>query len=87
MKLLENKVALITGATRGIGHGIAFKLAQHGANIAFTYFKDETYAQSYVNAGLPGHDRARFSSLCLSNLGVWAENRDKERFLHLLARW
>jgi 3-oxoacyl-[acyl-carrier protein] reductase len=37
MKLLENKVALITGATRGIGRGIALKFAQQGANVAFTY--------------------------------------------------
>jgi 3-oxoacyl-[acyl-carrier protein] reductase len=37
MKLLEGKVALVTGASRGIGRGIAFKLAEHGANIAFTY--------------------------------------------------
>jgi 3-oxoacyl-[acyl-carrier protein] reductase len=37
MKLLENKVALITGATRGIGKGIALKFAEQGANVAFTY--------------------------------------------------
>ena len=37
MKLLQNKTALITGATRGIGKGIALVFAQHGANIAFTY--------------------------------------------------
>ncbi len=37
MKLLENKVAIITGASRGIGRGIALKFAQEGANIAFTY--------------------------------------------------
>jgi 3-oxoacyl-[acyl-carrier protein] reductase len=37
MKLLEGKIALITGASRGIGRGIALKFAQHGANVAFTY--------------------------------------------------
>jgi 3-oxoacyl-[acyl-carrier protein] reductase len=37
MKLLEGKVALITGASRGIGRGIAIKFAEQGANIAFTY--------------------------------------------------
>lgn len=37
MKLLENKTALITGATRGIGKGIAEVFARQGANVAFTY--------------------------------------------------
>ena len=37
MKLLENKTAIITGASRGIGKGIAQVFAQNGANIAFTY--------------------------------------------------
>ncbi|MBR4775926.1 MAG: 3-oxoacyl-[Bacteroidales bacterium] len=36
MKLLENKVALITGAARGIGKAIALKYASEGADIAFT---------------------------------------------------
>jgi 3-oxoacyl-[acyl-carrier protein] reductase len=37
MKLLEGKTALITGASRGIGRGIALKFAAQGANVAFTY--------------------------------------------------
>jgi 3-oxoacyl-[acyl-carrier protein] reductase len=36
MKLLEGKVALITGATRGIGKAIALQFAKEGCNIAFT---------------------------------------------------
>jgi 3-oxoacyl-[acyl-carrier protein] reductase len=37
MKLLEGKTAIITGASRGIGRGVALVFAQHGANVAFTY--------------------------------------------------
>lgn len=37
MKLLENKTAIITGASRGIGRGIALEFANQGCNIAFTY--------------------------------------------------
>lgn len=37
MKLLEKKTAIITGASRGIGKGIAEKYAEHGCNIAFSF--------------------------------------------------
>ena len=37
MKLLQGKTAIITGASRGIGKGIAQVFAEHGANVAFTY--------------------------------------------------
>ncbi len=37
MGILDQKVALITGATRGIGYGIAQKFAEEGAQVAFTY--------------------------------------------------
>src|SRR6187431_715133 len=42
MKLLEGKVAIVTGAARGIGEGIAIKFAEEGANIAFTYVSDSS---------------------------------------------
>lgn len=42
MKLLEGKVAIITGAARGIGEGIVLKFAEHGANVAFTYVSDSS---------------------------------------------
>ena len=37
MKLLTGKIALITGASKGIGKGMAVKFAQEGADVAFTY--------------------------------------------------
>jgi len=42
MKLLSGKVAIVTGAARGIGAAIALKLAEQGANIAFTYVSDSS---------------------------------------------
>lgn len=46
MKLLEGKVALITGASRGIGKGIAEKFAKEGANVAFTYLSSDEKAKA-----------------------------------------
>ena len=47
MKLLEGKVALITGASRGIGKGIARIFAQHGADIAFTFMSSVDKARAF----------------------------------------
>lgn len=47
MQILQNKVALITGATRGIGRGIALNFAKNGANIAFTYVSSEEKAKAF----------------------------------------
>jgi 3-oxoacyl-[acyl-carrier protein] reductase len=46
MKLLEGKTAIITGATRGIGRGIATLFAQHGAHVAFTYVSSDEKARA-----------------------------------------
>jgi len=45
-KLLENKTAIITGATRGIGRGIAQTFARNGCNVAFTFSSSVEAAQS-----------------------------------------
>lgn len=46
MKLLEGKNAIITGASRGIGRGIAMAFAKEGANIAFTYLSSDEKAKA-----------------------------------------
>ncbi|WP_336514958.1 3-oxoacyl-[acyl-carrier-protein] reductase [Pollutibacter soli] len=48
MKLLENKTAIVTGAARGIGEGIACKFAEHGANVAFTYISDSSAEKAHA---------------------------------------
>lgn len=44
--MVKNKVCIITGAARGIGAAIALKLAQHGANIAFTYVSESSESKA-----------------------------------------
>lgn len=50
MKLLENKVALITGGSRGIGATMVKKFAEQGANVAFTYRSSTEQANQLVEA-------------------------------------
>lgn len=49
MGLLAGKVALVTGATRGIGRAIALKFASEGADVAFTYRSQTKAAESLVS--------------------------------------
>jgi 3-oxoacyl-[acyl-carrier protein] reductase len=50
MSKLANKVAFVTGASRGIGAGIAKRLASEGADVVVTYAKDAKSAAEVVKA-------------------------------------
>lgn len=49
MKILKDKTAIITGATRGIGRGIAETFAKHGSNVIFTYSSSSDLAKEIEN--------------------------------------
>ena len=49
MKILNGKTAIITGATRGIGRGIAEVFAKQGANVLFTYSRSSDLAKEIEN--------------------------------------
>ncbi|MDE3212710.1 MAG: SDR family NAD(P)-dependent oxidoreductase, partial [Bacteroidota bacterium] len=46
MKLLEGRVAIVTGGSRGIGEAIVMKFAQHGASVAFSYVSSDQRAEA-----------------------------------------
>ena len=49
MKILKGKTAIITGATRGIGRGIAKTFVDHGANVLFTFSSSSDLAKEIEN--------------------------------------
>ena len=50
MNLLEGKTALVTGSSRGLGKGLAFGLAELGANVVVNYLHNKKAAQSVVKS-------------------------------------
>ena len=48
MKKLENRVAVITGGSRGIGRGIAVEFAKNGADVVISYHSNEAAAKEVV---------------------------------------
>ena len=70
MKMLQDKVVIVTGASRGIGEAIALKLAEHGANIAFSFVHSEEKARVLVEKlKAMGVNAISFKS----NAGVFSE--------------
>lgn len=56
-RTLENKIALVTGASRGIGRAIAIRLAQSGATVIVNYTSNEAEAKKTID--MMGEDGAR----------------------------
>lgn len=69
-KLLEGKIAIVTGASRGIGEAIAVKLAEEGAQIAFTFLSSEEKAKALEDRLKALGVKAKAYK---SNAGVYAE--------------
>jgi len=62
MKLLEGKVALITGGARGIGEAIVRRFAEQGASVAFTYVSSSSSARSEALAAELGEGVKAYQS-------------------------
>jgi NAD(P)-dependent dehydrogenase (short-subunit alcohol dehydrogenase family) len=76
MQILENKVALITGSSRGIGNAIARICALAGADIVINYRKaggtSLAQAEKLCEDGAPGyHDSSGYRREGISKKTVW----------------
>ena len=79
---LAGKVALVTGASRGIGRAIALELAGRGANVAIDYKVDATHAQSVAE------EVRALGVECLLLQGDVAKKEDARRIVkEVLDKW
>ncbi|MCX5696999.1 MAG: 3-oxoacyl-[acyl-carrier-protein] reductase [Candidatus Omnitrophica bacterium] len=71
--MLKNKIAIISGASRGIGRAIALELAREGANIAFNYLKSKLEAQDLEEELMALGVRAKASQVNISDFDAVSE--------------
>ena len=71
---LKNRVALVTGASRGIGRGIALAYAKQGADIIFTYHSNQKAAEQ---------TRSDLEKLGVKVLAMQCDSADQEAILRL----
>ncbi len=67
MKVLQNKIALVTGASRGIGRAIAIKFAENGAKVVVNYASNEKSAKETIELMGPHGQEARIMHFDVSD--------------------
>jgi 3-oxoacyl-[acyl-carrier protein] reductase len=79
---LKNKIAIISGASRGIGRAIALELAQEGVNIAFSYLKNKLAAEELERKLLKIGVKAKASQVDIKDFDAVSDwvNKTKEFF-------
>ena len=84
MKRLDNKVAIVTGASKGIGAGIAKAFGAEGAAVIVNYARDvlgladaaQRRTRDYLLLRLRSHDARRVRTLRFGSTGIESVNAD-----------
>jgi 3-oxoacyl-[acyl-carrier protein] reductase len=79
---MQDKIALVTGGSRGIGRAIALRLAKEGAHVAFLYAGNEEAAQKTLNDLLAIHEKAMAIKCDVANL-----NNVQDAFARIKQEW
>jgi NAD(P)-dependent dehydrogenase (short-subunit alcohol dehydrogenase family) len=87
MSKLERKVALVTGASKGIGAGIANALASAGAAVVVNYASDRPGAEAVVNAIILRLLQFFRLGPCLASPSLWGSRLHESAISPIRAVW